>query len=160
VPVVSVGDGTCRMQTLRLQTGTLSPISLTRMGSSPAQAEAIPYLVDLVAREPMPEKFFELITESVRILREKNAFCSLGFSQPSCPKDRPKDHGEKSLEQRSRLDSPKCKLPVDCSSTRTPILWSMLHGSSILASRREERVQKAVSVDHHGPGDSGQSHEC
>ena len=93
MPVVSVGDGTCRMQTLRLQTGTLSPISLTRMGSSPAQAEAIPYLVDLVAREPMPEKFFELITESVRILREKNAFCSLGFSQPSCPKDRPKDHG-------------------------------------------------------------------
>ena len=107
MPVVSVGDGTCRMQTLRLQTGTLSPISLTRMGSSPAQAEAIPYLVDLVAREPMPEKFFELITESVRILREKNAFCSLGFSQPSCPKDRPKDHGGESLEQRSRLDSQK-----------------------------------------------------
>ena len=46
------------------------------------------------------------------------------------------------------------KLPVDCSSTRTPILWSMLHGSSILASRLEERVQKAVSVDHHGPGDT------
>ena len=50
------------------------------------------------------------------------------------------------------------KLPVDCSSTRTPILWSMLHGSSILASRLEERVQKAVSGDHHEPGDGRQRH--
>jgi len=65
------------------------------------------------------------------------------------------DVAESGLESASIV-----KLPVDCSSTRTPILWSMLHGSSILASRLEERVQKAVSVDHHGPGDSGQSHEC
>ena len=39
-------------------------------------------------------------------------------------------------------------------------MWSMLHGSSILASRREERVQKAVSVDHHEPGDGRQRHGC
>ena len=36
----------------------------------------------------------------------------------------------------------------------------MLHGSSILASRREERVQKAALVDHHGPGDARLSHSA
>ena len=30
----------------------------------------------------------------------------------------------------------------------------MLPSASVLASRREERVQKAVSVVHHGPGDA------
>ena len=30
----------------------------------------------------------------------------------------------------------------------------MLPSASALASRREERVQKAFSVDHHGPGDA------
>jgi hypothetical protein len=29
-----------------------------------------------------------------------------------------------------------------------------------LASRREERVQKAFSVDHHGPGDARLSHSA
>ena len=64
----------------------------------------------------------------------------------------------KTLPSRALRAPRSVKPPVDCSSTRTPILWSMLHGSSILASRREERVQKAVSVDHHEPGDGGQSH--
>ena len=30
----------------------------------------------------------------------------------------------------------------------------MVPNASVLACRREERVQKAVSVDHHGPGDA------
>ena len=30
----------------------------------------------------------------------------------------------------------------------------MLPSASALACRREERIQKAVSVDHHGPGDA------
>ena len=30
----------------------------------------------------------------------------------------------------------------------------MVPRASVLACRREERVQKAVSVDHHGPGDA------
>ena len=30
----------------------------------------------------------------------------------------------------------------------------MVPSASVLACRREERVQKAVSVDHHGPGDA------
>ena len=30
----------------------------------------------------------------------------------------------------------------------------MLPSASVLASRREERVQKAVAVVHHGPGDA------
>ena len=64
----------------------------------------------------------------------------------------------KTLPSRALRAPRSVKSPVDCSSTRTPILWSMLHGSSILASRREENVQKAVFADHHGPGDSGQSH--
>ena len=34
----------------------------------------------------------------------------------------------------------------------------MLPSASALASRREERVQKAFSVDHHGPGDARLSH--
>ena len=59
------------------------------------------------------------------------------------------DVAESGLESASIV-----KPPVDCSSTRTRILWSMLHGSSILASRRKERVQKAALVDHHGPGDA------
>ena len=63
------------------------------------------------------------------------------------------DVAESGLESASIV-----KPPVDFSSTRTRILWSMLHGSSILASRREERVQKAVSIDLHEPGDAGQSH--
>ena len=50
--------------------------------------------------------------------------------------------------------------PVECSSTMAPILWSMLHSSSILASRLKERVQNAVSGDHHEPGDRHQSHGC
>ena len=50
--------------------------------------------------------------------------------------------------------------PVDHSSATTPILVSMLHSSSVLASMREERVQKAVSVDHHEPGDGRQRHGC
>ena len=65
------------------------------------------------------------------------------------------DIAESGLESASIV-----KPPVDCSSTRTRILWSMLHGSSILASRREERVQKAALVDHHGPGDGRHSHGC
>ena len=39
-------------------------------------------------------------------------------------------------------------------STMTPILLSMLHSSSISASRREERVQKDVSGDHDEPGET------
>ena len=65
------------------------------------------------------------------------------------------DVAESGLESASIV-----KPPVDCSSTRTRILWSMLHGSSILASRREERVQKAALVDHHGPGDARLSHSA
>ena len=34
----------------------------------------------------------------------------------------------------------------------------MLPSASALASRREERVRKAFSVDHHGPGDARLSH--
>ena len=30
----------------------------------------------------------------------------------------------------------------------------MVPSASVLACRREERVQKAVSVNHHGPGDA------
>ena len=44
--------------------------------------------------------------------------------------------------------------PVDPSSTSTLDLCWMLPSASVLACRREERVQKAVSVDHHGPGDA------
>ena len=65
------------------------------------------------------------------------------------------DVAESGLESASIV-----KPPVDCSSTRTRILWSMLHGSSILASRCEERVQKAALVDHHGPGDARLSHSA
>ena len=65
------------------------------------------------------------------------------------------DVAESGLESASIV-----KPPVDFSSTRTRILWSMLHGSSILASRREERVQKAALVDHHGPGDARLSHSA
>jgi hypothetical protein len=36
----------------------------------------------------------------------------------------------------------------------------MLPSASALASRREERVQKAFSVDHHGPGDARLSHRA
>ena len=36
----------------------------------------------------------------------------------------------------------------------------MLPSASALASRREERVQKASSVDHHGPGDARLSHRA
>ena len=36
----------------------------------------------------------------------------------------------------------------------------MLPSASALASRREERVQKALSVDHHGPGDARLSHRA
>lgn len=36
----------------------------------------------------------------------------------------------------------------------------MLPSASALASRREERVQKAFSVDHHGPGDARLSHSA
>ena len=34
----------------------------------------------------------------------------------------------------------------------------MLPSASALASRREERVRKAFSVDHHGPGNARLSH--
>ena len=44
--------------------------------------------------------------------------------------------------------------PVNPSSTSTLDLCWMLPSASVLACRREERVQKAVSVDHHGPGDA------
>ena len=44
--------------------------------------------------------------------------------------------------------------PVDPSSTSTLDLCWMLPSASVLACRRKERVQKAVSVDHHGPGDA------
>ena len=44
--------------------------------------------------------------------------------------------------------------PVDLPLTSTPNLWSMLPNASVLACRREQRVQKAVSFDHHGPGDA------
>ena len=44
--------------------------------------------------------------------------------------------------------------PVDLSWTSTPNLWSMLPNALVLACRREERVQKAVSFDYHGPGDA------
>ena len=36
----------------------------------------------------------------------------------------------------------------------------MLPSASALASRREERVQKAFFVDHHGPGDARLSHSA
>ena len=36
----------------------------------------------------------------------------------------------------------------------------MLPSASALASRREERVQKAFSIDHHGPGDARLSHRA
>ena len=36
----------------------------------------------------------------------------------------------------------------------------MLPSASDLACRREERVQKAFSVDHHGPGDARLSHRA
>ena len=36
----------------------------------------------------------------------------------------------------------------------------MLSSASDLASRREESVQKAFSVDHHGPGDARLSHRA
>jgi len=36
----------------------------------------------------------------------------------------------------------------------------MLSSASDLASRREESVQKAFSVDHHGPGDARLSHSA
>ena len=36
----------------------------------------------------------------------------------------------------------------------------MLPSASALGCRREERVQKAFSVDHHGPGDARQSHRA
>ena len=63
------------------------------------------------------------------------------------------DVAESGLESASIV-----KPPFDCSSTRTRILWSMLHGTSILASRCEERVQKAALIDHHGPGDGRHRH--
>ena len=44
--------------------------------------------------------------------------------------------------------------PVDPSSTLTLDLWWMLPSASVLARKHEERVQKAFSVDHHGPGDA------
>ena len=36
----------------------------------------------------------------------------------------------------------------------------MLPSASALACRRKERVQKAFSVDHHGPGDARLSHSA
>ena len=48
--------------------------------------------------------------------------------------------------------------PVDPSSTSTLDLWWMLPSASVLARKHEERVQKAFSVDHHGPGDARLSH--
>ena len=93
----------------------------------------------MVAREPMPEKFFELITESVRILREKNAFCSLGFSQPSCPKDRPKDHGEKSLEQRAGLDSPNVNADGTAATQRWRCQLHLLPRSTLSSTSTRAR---------------------
>ena len=37
-------------------------------------------------------------------------------------------------------------------------LWWMLPSVWVLALKHEERVQKAFSVDHHGPGDARLSH--
>eukprot|EP00964_Phaeocystis_antarctica_P074729 scaffold46019_cov54-Phaeocystis_antarctica.AAC.3 len=50
--------------------------------------------------------------------------------------------------------------PVDPSSTSTLELRPMLPSASASASTREERVQKAFSVDHHGPGDARLSHSA
>ena len=47
--------------------------------------------------------------------------------------------------------------PVDPSSTSTLDLCWMLPSASVLACRRKERVQKAVSVVHHERGDAGVS---
>ena len=48
--------------------------------------------------------------------------------------------------------------PVDPSSTTTPNLWSTLPSTSVLASKREETVQKAFSSDDHEPGDARLGH--
>ena len=52
------------------------------------------------------------------------------------------------------------QLPVDPSSTSTFDLCWMLPSASVLARKHEERVQKAFSVDHHGPGDARLSHSA
>ena len=47
---------------------------------------------------------------------------------------------------------------IDLSTTSTPELSSRLPSASALAGKREERIKKAFSDEHHGPGDARQSH--